>query len=375
MTDLALPSSGRELSPAEVESWCGQIEQIVAEESDVRHITDLRDRFMPFSAAFQKASKKGSATLAATERRIETRIGELIIAAREAGDLAKHGQIGNGRVDVQGCTSTLGDLGLTRRDAAEFVTMAEEPEAVAEAIEESTDAKPATRNAVRKKVAAKRREQSSQHPATFSKRHIDAIVELLAPYEISRILDPFAGEGNVHAIADRLGADSVGVEIEPEWANLHERTIVGDSTAMTATMVGPFDCVVTSPAYGNRMADKHDAKDDSDRATYKHRLGRDLTENNGGGMQWGEDYRTLHRAVWCRVVELLQPGGLFVLNIKDHVRDGRRVPVSGWHVATLLDLGLKYVDDNGFESKGLGSAGENEHTRIGVEHVYLLAKP
>ena len=43
-------------------------------------------------------------------------------------------------------------------------------------------------------------------------------------------------------------------------------------------------------------------------------------------------------------------------------------------IATLLDLGLRYVDDNGFESKGLGSAGSNEETRVGVEHVYLFRK-
>jgi hypothetical protein len=50
------------------------------------------------------------------------------------------------------------------------------------------------------------------------------------------------------------------------------------------------------------------------------------------------------------------------------------VPVSGWHVRTLLGLGLIYVDDNAKATRGLGGAGDNAETREGVEHVYLLRK-
>lgn len=92
-------------------------------------------------------------------------------------------------------------------------------------------------------------------------------------------------------------------------------------------------------------------------------------------MQWGDEYRALHTAVWRIVVRLLDPGGLFVLNIKDHVRDGARMPVSGWHVSTLLALGLRYVDDNAVATRGLGGGGDNAESREGVEHVYLLSKP
>ena len=50
-----------------------------------------------------------------------------------------------------------------------------------------------------------------------------------------------------------------------------------------------FDMVVTSPTYGNRMADHHNAKDGRRRITYTHNLGRTLTPGNSGAMQWGED--------------------------------------------------------------------------------------
>lgn len=228
--------------------------------------------------------------------------------------------------------------------------------------------------------SSSRRPQSSEHPAKFSRAIIIAAIELLEDDPPARILDPFAGTGLVHDIADKLGADSIGFEIEPEWAALHERTVCADAGTVTRAMAGTFDAVVTSPTYGNRMADHHEARDESDRGTYRHRLGRELTDGNAGELPWaddhrGDDYRALHGDVWRRVVKLLAPGGRFVLNIKDHKREGRRAPVSAWHVATLLALGLIYVDDNAVPTKGTGGAlGDNADTRAGVEHVYLFRK-
>jgi DNA modification methylase len=60
--------------------------------------------------------------------------------------------------------------------------------------------------------AIQRRPQSADHPAVFSTAIIDKIVELLDGTGVTRILDPFAGIGRVHDIADRLGISSIGVE-------------------------------------------------------------------------------------------------------------------------------------------------------------------
>lgn len=373
--DLVLPASGRDLSVAEVEGWCDQIAQIVSEEADIHHLTDLRSRFQPFAAAFTKATKKGSSTIAATERRIEVRLGELLTQSRESGELVKHGGDRKTEIKADAAALKLADVGLTRQEAAEFVAMAEHPEVVEQVIAESSDTAPASRNRVRQAVKAERRKQSAEHPAKFSVVIMDAIVESLAAASVTRILDPFAGTGLVHAIADRLHVDSVGVEIEPEWAAMHPRTVCADSRTLTHDLVGQFDAVITSPTYGNRMADHHDARDLSDRGTYKHRLGRELTDGNSGAMYWGDEYRNLHTDVYRRCVELLAPLGTFVVNVKDHVKDGRRVPVSAWHLSTLLGLGLTFVDDASVPSKGLGgSVGDNSLDRLGVEHIYVFTK-
>jgi tRNA G10 N-methylase Trm11 len=156
------------------------------------------------------------------------------------------------------------------------------------------------------------------------------------------VLDPFAGIGGIHYL-DQFGFPTVGVEIEPEWAAAHPRTVQGDATMLPfADEVFPF--VITSPCFGNRMADHHDAQDGSYRRTYKHCLGRDLSRANTGAMQWGSAYRTIHAVAWYEVWRVTRPGGVFVLDSKDHIRDHQRQHVTHWHYRVLTGLGFSLAE-------------------------------
>lgn len=118
------------------------------------------------------------------------------------------------------------------------------------------------------------------HPAKFSSSILTVLAGLVQPEW--RILDPFAGTGRVHS----LGSNTWGVEIEPEWASMHPRTIVGDALHLPFAAKS-FDAVITSPTYANRLADHHEAKDGSVRHSYRHDLGRPLHPSNSGQLQWG----------------------------------------------------------------------------------------
>jgi hypothetical protein len=247
------------------------------------------------------------------------------------------------------------------------------------------------------------------NPATFTPRILDYITAELRrvmpdPLERPTILDPFAGPGGIHALRDR-GFLTFGVEIEPLWARASPFTFIGDATDLppTARRRAPFDAIVTSPTYGNRMADHHEARDHcscvttvfevghepqhnpdprcttcrgtglSRRHTYRHQLGQPLQPRNTGGMQWGDEYRTLHSQAWVQCFDMLRPEGVLILNVKDHIRGGEFQGVPGWHVRNLQHLGF-WVENVAALATGGMLHGANRDLRADAELVITFKK-
>jgi len=183
-----------------------------------------------------------------------------------------------------------------------------------------------------------------KHPAAFPAKIIEAIRTAL-PDDGLRVLDPFCGVGKVASVNPTWVC--CGVEIEKEWAaQARERGVLcltGDARENVGSFLGHVDAIVTSPCYGNRMADLYappPEKKHQMRRTYRIALGHDLSPGSAAGLQWGDDYRTLHEQVWRVCVDKLRPGGRFVLNIKNHPRNGVEIGVAEWHLSTLMGLGL-----------------------------------
>jgi hypothetical protein len=187
------------------------------------------------------------------------------------------------------------------------------------------------------------------------------------------VLDPFAGTGKIHELKNCI---TFGVELEPEWALMHPRTYVGDATKLPDHFNDAFHMVITSPCYANRMADHHtpSPSDTSKRFTYTHMLGRKLSAGSTANMQWGEEYRFIHTQAWIAVRRVLCPGGWFVLNVRDHIRKKMLVPVSAWHLETVLRLGFEQLDSWYIETPGM-RFGANSDKRVDGEHVFLFRNP
>jgi hypothetical protein len=215
------------------------------------------------------------------------------------------------------------------------------------------------------------------HPAPFSDSVLGAIIDLVEEEALRnqvrglRILDPFAGIGKIHEL-QQFGHRTVGLEIEEEWAMQHPSTICTDLFRYRPRK--KFDALITSPCYGNRMADHHNARDGSHRRTYKHYLGRDVSENSAGAMAWGEQYRDFHRAFIFRSMQWVNPGGLYVINMKNHRKtvDGEVVEmkVSEWWLTAMTMLEGMYLHSVVPIATPGYRFGSNSESR--AEHEFLL---
>ena len=214
-----------------------------------------------------------------------------------------------------------------------------------------------------------------KHPAKFSDALMPVFAEAIKrnahPDMLYTILDPFAGTGKIFELERLLpGATCYGVELEPEWAAM-SRAEVGDALHLRF-YDNTMSVICTSPSYGNRMADHHEARDASQRNTYRHTLGRPLTPGSSAGLQWGDAYRGFHILAWNEACRVLKPGGLFILNISNHIRKGYEMEVSEWHKYALEELGLRCLRDIHVETPRQ-RFGANR-ARVEFEHVYVFRK-
>jgi SAM-dependent methyltransferase len=205
-----------------------------------------------------------------------------------------------------------------------------------------------------------------RHPSKYSDVLLPHFSELLSNCKL--ILDPFAGTGKLR----KVFPNAILLEIEPEWAILSS-DIIGDVLHMPFKK-NIFDAICTSPTYGNRMADSfidHKPEKQYVRNTYMHCLGRKLSSNNSGCMQWGKQYRDFHIKAWKECKRVLKENGLFVLNISDHIRKGKVIPVTKWHMDTIQSIGFSVIECRRIKTKRL-KMGSNRGKRVTFESVILF---
>lgn len=216
-----------------------------------------------------------------------------------------------------------------------------------------------------------------KHPAKFSDPILERIGDLLDYHGWPhRVLDPFAGTGRVHDLGVDPDFDlpwrpqTVGVEIEPEWASLHAGTIVADTLALPFADA-TFDGMVTSPCYGNRLADAHNAQDGSIRHSYTHDIGRKLHPNNSGQFQWGPKYWEFHDAAWSECLRVLGPDALVIVNVSNHIRGGVEQLVTEWHLQWFLAHNCRILDLDRVCTQRLRH-GANREARARYENLLVL---
>lgn len=214
--------------------------------------------------------------------------------------------------------------------------------------------------------------EAARHPAKYTDRFLPEFAWHLAGR--NRVIDPMGGVGKLGGIKAHGFDGQVYInELEPEWAVQAPwwcHVTVGDA-ARLPYLDDYFDGGCTSPTYGNRMADHHNARDGSRRNTYTHAIGRRLQDGNTGAMHWGRDYCEKHKAIWTELKRVLRDGAVFILNISDHIRRGRRVRVTLWHILCLQSLGFEMVEHRRVPTPRL-RYGANGEKRIPYESILVF---
>lgn len=133
LTDLAIP---RPSADVDVFDLCQQIEAHAEQVTDIPELQNAKAKLSAIDAYLERTSVEGRARLAATMRRLEVRIGELLGPAERTGRPAS------------GEVSPASETSLTPNERRDFRDMAEHADEVEAAIAESTDEKPASRRGV-----------------------------------------------------------------------------------------------------------------------------------------------------------------------------------------------------------------------------------
>jgi hypothetical protein len=221
-----------------------------------------------------------------------------------------------------------------------------------------------------------------KHPAKYSPAilsEMERFIRIEAFHKNKRLrrvrtLDPLAGTGRVH----ELPGVTVGLEIEPEWAEMHPGTLLGDATKMPWRK-NHFDVIAVSPTYGNRFSDSHNARDGSTRRSYTHDIGHRLAKTNTGQFPFRNTqrrdapYRVLHKQSWAESARVLRPSGLFLLNVKNFFVGDEEQRVSEWHMIELGILGFKVEEIRFVPTLGLRYGANRKRTK--GEYVISLRGP
>lgn len=271
---------------------------------------------------------------------------------------------------------------------------------------------------------------TQRHDAQYSPEVVELLTELVNNPKATVdgcLFDPFAGTGqHLATIRD----DFIGIDIEKKFAAASDRVRPGDA-------LDPHDyptklgSIVTSPCYGNRMADQylgrscqtclgtgkcfatqdgtmtvkerergwakckdcegsgHDPEDRKRRFGYAISLGQPTVEGSAASMHFyngakGSPYRMFH-AKWLNLItQTLTPGPRrLILNMKDHyrttthngIRAQRRQYVCAWWLHQAHQTGFRLTDAIPAMTRGIGYGANMQTGKADHEMVFVFDLP
>lgn len=212
------------------------------------------------------------------------------------------------------------------------------------------------------------------HPAKFS----NELLPTISKYAYGIILDPMGGVGKIGLLKkqkDCRVSHIVINEIESEWAeqafgNMVDAVLIGDARYLT----GRYDCIVTSPPYGNRMADNFKAfKPDSMRRRYAGDLGRNPSIGSVACKHWGRGYQEMMIEIYDNIIVNVK-FDRFILNVSNFIRDFKEIDVIGFYIEYFKSKGFCVLAHEKVITRRQKGVGANTNLRVLTESIIVFER-
>lgn len=233
-------------------------------------------------------------------------------------------------------------------------------------------------------------EAALKHPAMFPAALPARLIECFTRRGMT-VLDPFVGVGSTLVAAKRLGRHGIGIELNPEYAQIAEsrlkaltleqewdesaeevccRVYTGDANDLDQ-FVEPesVDLVVTSPPYWDILLEKRTA----DYKPIRH-YGDEAKDL--GKIRDYDQFLSAIQAIFRKVYATLKPGAYCCVVVMDIRKKNRFYPYHSDVAQRLQEIGFVYDDliiwDRRHEYNNLRPLGYPSVFRINKVHEFIL---
>ena len=229
-----------------------------------------------------------------------------------------------------------------------------------------------------------RRKDVLRHPAKFPETLAQEFIEFFTkPCQV--VLDPMAGTGSTLEAALRCGRHSVGIELNPYYAQIarqvleavrvelgesaqdfHAEVITGDAAQAVELLADlhlpPIDYVLTSPPYWDMLHAQGAETQKKRRSSVDLDLVYSDEPNDLGNTADYQEFITRLVRIYQGLQPLLRPGAYLTIIVKNVKKGGKIYPLA-WDLArgldgiyTLKDERIWCQDNQSLAPYGLGNA-------------------
>jgi DNA modification methylase len=219
-----------------------------------------------------------------------------------------------------------------------------------------------------------------RHPAKFPETLVQEFVEFFTKRQ-QMVLDPMVGTGSTLIACMRAGRNSVGIELNPTYAEItrqlveEERAALGEAAGDTRTEVicgdagrieeydlPLFDYVITSPPYWNMLHARGAETQQKRRTSQQLDVIYSDDPKDVGNIDDYDDFLDALVSIYAKLKPHLRPRAYMTIIVKNVKKGGRIYPLA-WDLAhrlgkiyTLKDEKVWCQDDIRLAPYGLGNA-------------------